>query len=126
MEATLVPVSRPVKGLETGLFGNNTRLLGPGAPPSLLRPAGSPGEVCQSDTINPDEVAMTVKAVYENGVLKPKKPLPLKEHEEVEIEVRRLTEPVEDEEDPRSFVGFIKGAPAGLPVAQDHDEYLDN
>lgn len=69
---------------------------------------------------------MTVKAVYENGVLRPKKPLALEEHEEVEIEVRRLPGPVEDEEDPRSFVGFIKGAPADVPLAQDHDEYLDN
>lgn len=69
---------------------------------------------------------MTVKAIYENGVLRPKKPLALKEHEEVEIEVRRLPEPVEDEEDPHSFVGFIKGAPADVPLAQDHDEYLDN
>lgn len=68
---------------------------------------------------------MTVKAVYEDGVLKPKAPLPFKEHEEVEIDVRRAVHPLDDDEDPRSFVGFIKGAPAGVPLARDHDEYLD-
>ena len=68
---------------------------------------------------------MTVKAVYEDGVLKPKAPLPFKEHEEVEIDVRPAVSPTDDDEDPRSFVGFIKGAPAGVPLARDHDEYLD-
>ncbi|HLW68006.1 MAG TPA: antitoxin family protein [Gemmataceae bacterium] len=33
-------------------------------------------------------MAITVEAVYENGVLKPAGPLPLKEHEKVEITVR--------------------------------------
>jgi predicted DNA-binding antitoxin AbrB/MazE fold protein len=30
---------------------------------------------------------LTVEAVYEDGVLKPKEPLPLKEHEQVQITV---------------------------------------
>jgi predicted DNA-binding antitoxin AbrB/MazE fold protein len=30
-------------------------------------------------------MALTVEAIYENGVLKPKEPLPLREHEEVTI-----------------------------------------
>jgi predicted DNA-binding antitoxin AbrB/MazE fold protein len=30
---------------------------------------------------------LTVEAIYENGVLKPKEPLPLKEHEKVRITV---------------------------------------
>jgi predicted DNA-binding antitoxin AbrB/MazE fold protein len=30
---------------------------------------------------------LTVEAVYENGVLKPKAPLPLQEHEQVQITV---------------------------------------
>jgi predicted DNA-binding antitoxin AbrB/MazE fold protein len=68
---------------------------------------------------------MTVKAIYEDGVLKPKAPLPLKEHEEVEIDVHRAIPPMADDEDPRSFVGFIKDAPEGVPLARDHDEYLD-
>jgi predicted DNA-binding antitoxin AbrB/MazE fold protein len=33
-------------------------------------------------------MAIIVEAVYENGVLKPERPLPLKEREKVEITVR--------------------------------------
>jgi predicted DNA-binding antitoxin AbrB/MazE fold protein len=32
-------------------------------------------------------MAITVEAVYENGVLKPSQPLPFKEHEQVQITV---------------------------------------
>jgi predicted DNA-binding antitoxin AbrB/MazE fold protein len=32
-------------------------------------------------------MALTVKAVYENGVLRPAEPLPLKEHEKVQVTV---------------------------------------
>jgi predicted DNA-binding antitoxin AbrB/MazE fold protein len=32
-------------------------------------------------------MAITVEAVYENGVLKPSEPLPLKEHEKVRITI---------------------------------------
>ena len=34
-------------------------------------------------------MAITVEAIYENGVLKPIQPLPLKEREQVQITVRR-------------------------------------
>jgi predicted DNA-binding antitoxin AbrB/MazE fold protein len=33
-------------------------------------------------------MAITIEAVYENGVLKPAQPLPLQEHEKVQITVR--------------------------------------
>ena len=33
-------------------------------------------------------MTLTIEAVYENGVLKPKEPLPLKEHEQVQITVQ--------------------------------------
>lgn len=36
-------------------------------------------------------MSLTVKATYENGVLKPAQPLPLKEHQTVEVTV--YTEP---------------------------------
>ncbi len=75
---------------------------------------------------------MTVKAVYEDGVLKPKEPLPFKEHEEVEIlEIRPAAAASADDDDPtgwktaRRFIGMIKNAPKGVPLAQDHDDYLD-
>jgi predicted DNA-binding antitoxin AbrB/MazE fold protein len=35
-------------------------------------------------------MAFTVEAVYENGVLKPAKPLPLKEHEKVQVTVKAV------------------------------------
>jgi len=34
-------------------------------------------------------MAITVEAVYENGVLKPSKPLPLQENEKVQVTVQR-------------------------------------
>jgi predicted DNA-binding antitoxin AbrB/MazE fold protein len=34
-------------------------------------------------------MTLTVEAIYENGVLKPAQPLPLKEHEKVRIIVER-------------------------------------
>jgi predicted DNA-binding antitoxin AbrB/MazE fold protein len=36
-------------------------------------------------------MAITVEVVYENGVLKPAGPLPLKEHEKVQITVKTAT-----------------------------------
>ena len=33
-------------------------------------------------------MALTIEAIYENGVLKPAEPLPLKEHEKVTITIR--------------------------------------
>ncbi len=35
---------------------------------------------------------LTVEAVYENGVLKPMQPLPLKEHEKVQLSIYSSTE----------------------------------
>ena len=32
-------------------------------------------------------MTLTVEAIYENGVLKPKQPLPLKEHERVHVTI---------------------------------------
>jgi hypothetical protein len=51
--------------------------------------------------------------------------LPLKEHEEVEIDVRQATPPGEAEGDPRGFVGFIRGGVKGMPIAAHHDKFLD-
>jgi predicted DNA-binding antitoxin AbrB/MazE fold protein len=40
-------------------------------------------------------MAITVEAVYENGVLKPTQPLPLKEHQRVQITIQPVTNWVE-------------------------------
>jgi predicted DNA-binding antitoxin AbrB/MazE fold protein len=39
-------------------------------------------------------MAITVEAVYENGVLKPARPLPFKEHEKVQVTVHPQTSPI--------------------------------
>lgn len=65
---------------------------------------------------------MTVKAIYEGGVLKPKEPLPLKEHEEVEIEVRPAAGPAKEPQDPRSFVGFLRAESRGCR-SRHQDQY---
>ena len=39
-------------------------------------------------------MALTIEAVYENGVLKPAQPLPLKEHEQVVVTVERARPPI--------------------------------
>jgi predicted DNA-binding antitoxin AbrB/MazE fold protein len=39
-------------------------------------------------------MSITVEATYENGVLKPTKPLPLKEHDKVQITVHVQTGPI--------------------------------
>jgi predicted DNA-binding antitoxin AbrB/MazE fold protein len=41
-------------------------------------------------------MAITVEAVYENGVLKPTEPLPFKEHEKVQITVQSTGSPLLD------------------------------
>lgn len=41
-------------------------------------------------------MAITVEAVYENGVLKPAQPLPFKEHEQVQVTVQPKTCPLAD------------------------------
>jgi predicted DNA-binding antitoxin AbrB/MazE fold protein len=41
-------------------------------------------------------MAITVEAVYEHGVLKPAHPLPLKEHEKVQVTVKAATSRVRE------------------------------
>lgn len=97
--------------------------------PDLALPSGrvrvvgeGPGRAFESAKIKHSEELMNVRAVYENGILKPREPLPLREHEEVEIDVRRDAE--QDRRDPRDFVGFIKGGIKGMPVAAHHDKFI--
>jgi predicted DNA-binding antitoxin AbrB/MazE fold protein len=68
---------------------------------------------------------MTVKAIYEDGVFKPKEKVELEDQTEVELDYRTADDAeFENEDDPRSFVGFIKNAPKGVPIARDHDKYI--
>lgn len=70
-------------------------------------------------------MAITVEAIYENGVLKPEKPLPFKEHEKVNVTV---------EEKGPSLAERIVARAATLPLetldrlpadgASQHDHYI--
>ena len=72
---------------------------------------------------------MTVKAIYEDGVLKPRSPLSLKEHEEVELEIKTAA-PAADEDDPtgwktaRELIGCITEELEATDVSVNHDRYV--
>ena len=75
---------------------------------------------------------MTVKAIYEDGVFKPKEPVGLEERTEVEIDIKSVTTRAsEEDDDPTGWktadelIGFIKNTPPGVPIAIEHDTYLD-
>ncbi len=71
-------------------------------------------------------MATAIKAVYEDGVFKPKEPVQLEEHAEVDVLLPSRTVP--DPDDPTGWKaidrlrGIIKGAPSDL--AENHDKYL--
>jgi predicted DNA-binding antitoxin AbrB/MazE fold protein len=74
-------------------------------------------------------MSSTIKAVYEDGVFKPKEPVSLEEHAEVDVVIRPpIMRPEYDEDDPTGWkaiddlIGCIKGAPPD--VAENHDKYL--
>lgn len=73
----------------------------------------------------------TIEARYEDGVFIPKTPVDLEDNAEVRLIIESKPKIYDDEEDPsgyktvRSFIGFIKTAPEGVPIARDHDKYLD-
>jgi len=75
-----------------------------------------------------ETMTIAVKAVYENGVFKPKEPVQLQEKTEVEVLIPTPERPQDD--DPTGwkaaerFIGFIKDAPEGEPIARDHDKHL--
>jgi predicted DNA-binding antitoxin AbrB/MazE fold protein len=61
---------------------------------------------------------ITIEAVYENGVLKPKQPLALTEGTEVRLSVT----PIKEDHDPlAAVIGIGEGVPDG---AEDHDKYI--
>lgn len=73
----------------------------------------------------------TIEAVYENGVFIPKEPVDLDEKAEVRLHIESNSGTADEDDDPtgwkaaRRFIGFIKDEPEGVPVARDHDKYLD-
>ena len=70
-------------------------------------------------------MATTFEAVYENGVLKPEKPLPFKEHQRVKVSVEE-TEPSLAERIVARAGALPPEVLASLPddLAAQHDHYL--
>jgi predicted DNA-binding antitoxin AbrB/MazE fold protein len=62
---------------------------------------------------------MVIEAVYENGVLKPERPLPLAEHEKVRLAIT----PASEDYDPLAAVIGI-GQSGRADGAEQHDQYL--
>ena len=76
-------------------------------------------------------MTIDVDAVYEDGVLKPERPLALKDKAKVHVTIEARAEeapPAKDDDDPtgwkaaQELIGFIKDAPPDM--AENHDEYL--
>jgi predicted DNA-binding antitoxin AbrB/MazE fold protein len=76
-------------------------------------------------------MTIDVDAVYEDGVLKPERPLALKEKARVRVTIEAKAEealPVRDDDDPTGWKaidalrGIVKNAPPD--VAENHDKYL--
>jgi predicted DNA-binding antitoxin AbrB/MazE fold protein len=73
-------------------------------------------------------MTVAVEAVYENGVLRPEKPLGFKEHAKVhviiegEADVHSAEAGAPDLDGWKSLVGIIKDAPPD--VSENHDKYL--
>jgi predicted DNA-binding antitoxin AbrB/MazE fold protein len=55
-------------------------------------------------------MSLTIEAIYENGVLKPIQPLPLKEHERVRLTVETQRNWVEETAGILSFPGTVEEA----------------
>lgn len=69
---------------------------------------------------------MTVKAIYENGVFRPKEPVHLEEHTEVEVSIPSSASPDTDDSTgwkaAEALIGFIEDAPPDM--AERHDQWL--
>jgi predicted DNA-binding antitoxin AbrB/MazE fold protein len=76
-------------------------------------------------------MTIDVDAVYEGGVLKPERPLALKDKAKVHVTIEAKAEEIpaaKHDDDPTGWkaadelIGFIKDAPPDM--AEKHDEYL--
>ena len=85
------------------------------------------GESCAICKASASMMTTAVKAIYEDGVFKPKEPVHLEEKTEVEVLIP--DKPAEHTDDPtgwktaRELIGCIKDGPRE-PIGRDHDKYL--
>lgn len=81
-------------------------------------PSHAFADYVQNSSPEEEPMTITVEAVYENGVLRPKQPLALTEG----TEVRLTISPLEEDYDPLdAVIGIGDGPPDG---ADNHDKYL--
>jgi predicted DNA-binding antitoxin AbrB/MazE fold protein len=78
-------------------------------------------------------MTIDVDAVYEDGVLKPERPLALKEKAKVHVTIQAdadQTPAAKDDDDPtgwkaaREFIGMWNGGTPGENVGEEHDKYI--
>ena len=78
-------------------------------------------------------MTIDVDAVYEDGVLKPERPLALKEKAKVHVTIQAeadQTPAAKDDDDAtgwkaaREFIGMWKGGTPGENVGEEHDKYI--
>jgi len=77
-------------------------------------------------------MTIDVDAVYEDGVLKPKRPLALKDKAKVRVTIEAKLEeaPERGDDDPtgwkaaREFIGMWNGGTPGENVGEEHDQHL--
>jgi predicted DNA-binding antitoxin AbrB/MazE fold protein len=78
-------------------------------------------------------MTIDVDAVYEDGVLKPERPLALKEKAKVHVTIQAAadqTPAAKDDDDPtgwkaaREFIGMWKGGTPDENVGEEHDKYI--
>ena len=78
-------------------------------------------------------MTIDVDAVYEDGVLKPERPLALKDKAKVHVTIEAKAEEApaaKDDDDPtgwkaaREFIGMWKGGTPGENIGEEHDKYI--
>ena len=76
-------------------------------------------------------MTIDVDAVYEDGVLKPERPLALKDKAKVHVTIEaKAEEAPSDDDDPtgwkaaREFIGMWRDGIPGENVGEEHDKYL--
>jgi len=73
---------------------------------------------------------MTVKAIYEDGVFKPKERVDLQDKTEVSLVIESIAAPGSEDDDPtgwktaRELIGCIDEDPISPKASEDHDRYI--
>lgn len=75
-------------------------------------------------------MTIDVNAVYEDGVLKPERPLALKDKAKVHVTIEARAEEAPASDDPTGWkaidrlIGSIEDTPPGEAIGRDHDKHI--